>query len=151
MQENKRYSLIVIGTGIPGLSTALTWSKIYSLKKHPVLILEKNSIPGGCVTTFARKGYHFDTTRIIPDISELLHFFEIDIPLGEFENYYARLFLANPKERTTKIIPIAASRDDFEQMMIKKYPAEKQKIKKFFYYCSKLHNELQFLKTEPKW
>ena len=151
LKEGKRYNLIIIGAGITGLSTALAWNKVYSPKKNKVLILEKNTIPGGCVTTFARKGYRFDTTQIIPDVSDLLQFFDVDIPLCKFENYYARLFLANPTDVSSKIIPIPSSHEQFEKMMIERYPDEKNKIKAFFNYCQQMHHELTFLKTEPKW
>ena len=75
MSEPRKYSLIVIGAGISGLSTALAWMRVYSPREHPVLVLEKNAVPGGCVSTFARGGYRFDTTQIIPDVSDLLRFF----------------------------------------------------------------------------
>ncbi len=149
--SKKKYSLIVIGAGITGLSTALAWTKVYSIADKPVLILEKNAMPGGCVTTFAREGYRFDTTQIIPDVFDGLKFFKIDIPLLKFDNYYARLFVADTKETKSKIFIIPSTVKDFEQIIIEKYPEEKAKIKSFFNYCFQMHRELRYLKTEPKW
>lgn len=146
-----RYSLIIIGAGITGLSTALAWTKVFSVSEKPVLILEKNPIPGGCVTTFARQGFRFDTTQIIPDISNILQFFELEIPLVKFENFYARLFRVNEKDSQVEIVEIPSSVKNFEQMMIGKFPDEKVKIQAFFNYCMQMHDELRFLKTEPKW
>ena len=143
--------MIIIGAGITGLSTALAYSKVYDLKEKPVLILERNSTPGGCVSTFARKGYRFDTTQIIPDVSNILEFFDLDIPLKRFENYYARLFLANTQTKTSKVIPIPSTREDFEKSLIEKYPEDKENISTFFDYCQAMHDELVYLKTEPKW
>ncbi|PKP22536.1 MAG: hypothetical protein CVU05_03535, partial [Bacteroidetes bacterium HGW-Bacteroidetes-21] len=113
------------------------------------LILEKNKIPGGCVTTFARKGFHFDTTQIIPDVSDLLTYFDIDIPLKKFDGYYARLFKADIQTKTAQIIPIPSSHKAFEEMLIERYPEDKKSIQRFFQYCLKMHQELNYLKTEP--
>lgn len=51
-----KYDYIIIGAGMGGLSAANFLAK-YNKK---VLVLEKHSIPGGLVTSFARKGVHFD-------------------------------------------------------------------------------------------
>lgn len=52
-----RYDVIVIGAGNGGLVSALTLQK--AGKK--VLILEKNNVPGGFVTSFVRGRFEFDT------------------------------------------------------------------------------------------
>jgi phytoene dehydrogenase-like protein len=50
------YDYIIIGAGMGGLSAANFLAK-YNKK---VLVLEKHNIPGGLVTSFPRKGVHFD-------------------------------------------------------------------------------------------
>lgn len=50
------YDFIIIGAGMGGLSVANFLAK-YNKK---VLVLEKHNIPGGLVTSFARKDVHFD-------------------------------------------------------------------------------------------
>lgn len=144
------YKIIIIGAGITGLSTGLAWTKVFDPKKDPVLIIEKQAVPGGCVSTFAREGYRFDTVQIIPDVSNILKFFDINIELLKFENYYARLFLANPIKKQVKIIPVASDRQSFEEYLFQNYPEVKKQIALFFDYCIKMHNELRHLKTEPK-
>lgn len=52
----EKYDFIIIGAGMGGLSVANFLAK-YNKK---VLVLEKHHIPGGLVTSFARKGVHFD-------------------------------------------------------------------------------------------
>lgn len=52
----EKFDFIVIGAGMGGLSVANFLAK-YNKK---VLVLEKHYIPGGLVTSFARKGVHFD-------------------------------------------------------------------------------------------
>lgn len=51
-----KYDYIIIGAGMGGLSAANFLAK-YNKK---VLVLEKHNIPGGMVTSFPRKGVHFD-------------------------------------------------------------------------------------------
>jgi phytoene dehydrogenase-like protein len=145
------YSLIVIGAGVTGLSTALAWRKAFPNSTGDVLVVEKNPIVGGCVSTFARKGYRFDTTQIIPDLRDLLDFFEIDIDLVKFEGYYARLFMANSDSGSVRIANIPSSAAAFEKYLTDKYPEDKLEIGKFFKYCIAMHAELGYLKTELKW
>lgn len=147
----KKYSLIVIGGGMTGLSTALAWAKTHDCAKDPVLLLEKEPQTGGCVTTFARKGYRFDTVQIIPDVSDVLKFFEMDeeVELVPYRDKYARLFLADPGKGYCRIYPIASSERDFESALCQRFPREKNRINRFFRYGRKLLDELSELKTEP--
>jgi len=55
-EKMETYDFIVIGAGMGGLSVANFLAK-YNKK---VLVLEKHNIPGGYITSFARKGTHFD-------------------------------------------------------------------------------------------
>lgn len=52
----EQYDYIIIGAGMGGLSAANFLAK-YNKR---VLVLEKHNIPGGLVTSFSRKGVHFD-------------------------------------------------------------------------------------------
>ncbi len=150
MNGEQKYSAIIIGGGMTGLSTGLAWTKVYNPVEKPVLILEKQPVVGGCVASFARKGYRFDTVQIIPDVSDILDFFELDIELTKFRQAYARLFLADPTKKTAKIFPIAADKTSFEEDLIRLFPSDKGGIKSFFTYCSEMHDELRYLKTEPR-
>ncbi|MGA2193446.1 MAG: NAD(P)/FAD-dependent oxidoreductase, partial [Nitrospirota bacterium] len=52
----ERYDAVIIGAGIAGLVTGN-----YLLDKgKSVLILERNPYPGGCASSFERRGYRFD-------------------------------------------------------------------------------------------
>ena len=50
------YDAVVIGAGIGGLSTALYLAKA----GMRVLVVEKHYTPGGCCSSFVKKGYYFD-------------------------------------------------------------------------------------------
>lgn len=52
------YDYIIIGSGLGGLSAGIN----LALNNKKVLILEKNSLPGGLVTTFKRGRFEFDTS-----------------------------------------------------------------------------------------
>ena len=64
MTEEKKYGLIVIGGGMTGLSTALTWALNHDTKKDPVLLIEKEPKTGGYVTSYEREGFLFDTCQM---------------------------------------------------------------------------------------
>jgi phytoene dehydrogenase-like protein len=144
------YKIIIIGGGISGLSTGLAFSKSYNLKENPALIIEKQKTVGGCVTTFARDSYRFDTVQIIPDVKNLLKFFDISTDLVKFDHNYANLYLVNSETESIETIPVAADEENFQSYLCTRYQSDAKKIKRFFRYCNRMHSELKFLKTEPK-
>lgn len=56
-QESSIYDLIVIGSGIGGL----TAGAMVARHKKKVLVLEANYLPGGCCSSYPRKGYIFES------------------------------------------------------------------------------------------
>jgi len=54
--SGKKYSAIIVGGGIAGLTAAAYLSRA----GHKVLLIEKNSECGGLVNSFTRDGFHFD-------------------------------------------------------------------------------------------
>ena len=58
-----KMGLIVIGGGITGLSSALTWAINHDTEQEPVLLIEKEPKTGGFVTSYERKGFLFDTCQ----------------------------------------------------------------------------------------
>jgi len=53
---NEIYDVIIIGTGMGSLTTACLLAK----DGLSVLVLERNLLPGGCVSSYYRKGYVFE-------------------------------------------------------------------------------------------
>lgn len=149
MQETEKVSLIVIGGGITGLSTALTWALNNPVDEKPVLLIEKEPTLGGYVTSFKRQNYLFDTVQIIPDSFDVLDYFGIKIDLKQFEGYYARIFLADTKNQTVKTINIPPGVDAFRAFLLARYPADAKAINRFFEYSLAMWNELYHLKVEP--
>jgi C-3',4' desaturase CrtD len=57
MGNGRTYDLVVIGSGIGGLAAA----GLVAQKGKKVLVLESNYLPGGCCSSYYRKGYVFET------------------------------------------------------------------------------------------
>jgi len=145
----REYGLIIIGAGMTGLSAALAWAETHDLEKEPVLVLEKEPVPGGCVTTFARQGYRFDTVQIIPDISDLLKFYRIPLDLAAYEGCFARLFLADPSTGKARQYAVPQGKEAFRAYLAGLFPGEEERLARFFAYGQALLDELEYLKTEP--
>ena len=79
MNDVNKYGLIVVGGGITGLSSALTWALNHDVKKEPVLLIEKEPKTGGYVTSYERGGFLFDTCQMIPNIFDILDYLRIEI------------------------------------------------------------------------
>lgn len=56
--NNKSWDVLVIGSGLAGLSAALTLLN----KNKKVLILERHNVPGGCASSFVRGRFEFETS-----------------------------------------------------------------------------------------
>lgn len=142
-----KYSLVIIGGGIVGLSAAIAWAKNRDTSEFPVLLIEKQPIVGGMVTSFKRNGFLFDTAQLIPSPLELFRYLQIECELKEFNNYFARIFLVN-NFKTTEI-QIPSGYDEFRTMLLNRYPTQSNSIKRFFDYSKKMFEELRYLKLEP--
>lgn len=82
MANPKRYDAIIIGAGMAGL----TAGGILARKGWKVLLLEKESQPGGYVVSFKRRGYTFDATgSFIGGCQEGGEFYQILRELGSHE------------------------------------------------------------------
>ncbi|QSA99090.1 NAD(P)/FAD-dependent oxidoreductase [Methylococcus sp. EFPC2] len=55
--KRERYDVVVIGSGIAGLSAAALLAKA----GKSVLVVERHTVPGGCAHGFARRRYRFDS------------------------------------------------------------------------------------------
>jgi len=79
------YDYIIVGAGLGGLSSAL--NLVFNNKK--VLVLEKNNLPGGLVSTFKKGRFEFDSTLFhlfnygnenhIGELKQLFEKYDLDI------------------------------------------------------------------------
>ena len=84
LNDKQRTRIVVIGAGIGGLTTAALLAR----RGYSVLVLEQAAVPGGCASTFKRRGFTFDVgaTQVAGLEPGGIHhqiFQELDIPLPE--------------------------------------------------------------------
>ena len=134
-RDPKDYPVVVIGSGIGGLASAVYLSKA----GFPVTVLEQHSIPGGYATAFQRGGFSFDVS---------LHFF------GLQESMYQELGIDGKVER----IPIyqtfrtvskdsditipELSEEDYIEFICNIFSREQQGIRNYYEYCVAVYDEL---------
>jgi phytoene dehydrogenase-like protein len=147
--DKTKKSLIVIGAGITGLSTGVTWTMYHDVASEPVLIIEKQPKTGGYVTSYERQGFQFDTCQMIPNISELLDFFGIHMDLKEYKGYYMRIFLVDTTTDRVRSIDLPSGFGDFKNELMQKYPNNAGEIEHFLDYSRAMYLELFKLKVEP--
>ncbi len=80
--KDKSSRVIVVGAGIGGLTAGALLAK----RGYPVLVLDQALVPGGCASTFQRRGFTFDVgaTQVAGLEPGGIHqriFAELDIPL----------------------------------------------------------------------
>lgn len=143
-----KYDAIVIGAGLGGLTAGAKLAK----EGKEVLLIEQHSKPGGCATTFRRKGFIVEVglhemdgldkgdpkTDIFQDLGVFDNVDFVRVP--EFYRY------ANP--RVDIVIP-----DDYQKaidVLVKRFPHEAKGIRKFFKVILSLRKEMNKLPRE-KW
>lgn len=141
-------TVVIIGAGITGLSAGISWAKNNNCKEKPVLIIEKQPIVGGFVTSFKRDGFLFDTSQLIPDPHHLFDYLGIEIELKKFNDSFAKLFLIDNNTNQLKQIPIPSGFDAFTKMLIERYPQEKRNIIFMMDHIRKMFKEIDYLKVE---
>ncbi len=140
----KKYSLIVIGAGVSGLSAAIAW---LSCKKGPVLVVEKEPVPGGCIASFRRQGYLFETVQLIPEMGELIDWLGISCPLKPYTGTLSTLYLA--ENGAARPFAIPAGIGEFERKLAETWPDDAAALRRFFDWCAAIHEELSYLTVEP--
>ena len=119
--QPKTYDVIIVGSGMAGLTSGAYLSK----DKHSVLIIEKDETFGGLLGAFEVKGHWVDKgARGIIDsgiITPMLKQLDMDIP-----------FTKNPIKMTLKDVSMdflsVASLDDYEKVLKISFPNEHKAI-----------------------
>ncbi|WP_238883821.1 NAD(P)/FAD-dependent oxidoreductase [Clostridium sp. YIM B02551] len=131
-----KYDAIIVGAGMGGLSTAAFLAK----EGKKVLVIEKHDKPGGFITSFQRKGCHFDIgleglmeLSENGDITGFLKYFGVSVEtvkrtekLRVFTGYKDYVFNS------------ATLKSDF----IKQFPHEEEAINNFFNLNEKILSEM---------
>ena len=147
--DTSEKDLIIIGAGINGFSAGLAYALHSDFKKKQVLIVEKNPISGGYVTTFTRKGYQFDTCQMISNVSDILEHFGVTIDFHEFSQDFVKVFRVDPITDKVKTFELFTGGQAFEEQLISLFPAEADKLRKLFDYSLAMFREIYGLKYAP--
>lgn len=137
METNKKYDIVIIGSGLGGLVSAIILAK----EGKSVCVLEKNNQYGGNLQTFVRDKTIFDTgIHYIGGLSEGQNLYKYFSYIGIMEH----LHLKKMDEDAFDVIsfdddkteyPYAQGYDNFIRQLVKFFPEEEETIKA---YCEKL-------------
>ena len=146
MTNGTHKDLIIIGAGINGLSAGLAYALNNDLHQKKVLIVEKNPIAGGYVTSFTRKGFQFDTCQMASQVTDILDYFGIALDFQEYQRDFIRICRVDPTTGKTKVFELYSGEGTFEEQFIRYFPGEAEKLRKLFGYSEKMFHEIYRLK-----
>lgn len=133
--QGQQYDVIVIGSGIGGLTTAVMLSR--AGKK--VLVLEQHDQAGGCCHTFYEKGYEFDTgIHYIGELrnNTLMRFLLQQLTAGQLQwtdldEAYDIVLLGDPDSPTgVEKFPMVSGKKEFVDTLAEFFPDERKAIEK---------------------
>lgn len=149
-----KYDVVVIGAGLAGLSCGAFLAK----GGKRVKVFERNQVPGGCCTTFQRKGFKFDSGP----------FYCRDVEPGdqvydeEARPIYETIDALNIRKevqfyQTDKMryifsdgpMNIPTTMNEAIRMLSEKFPHERQGIKNLFRVCTEIKNAVNQHSTSP--
>ncbi len=142
-----QHSLVIVGGGLCGLAAGIAWAQ--RRPGEPVVLVEKQPHTGGYVTTYRRKRFRFDTSQMMPDVSDLLALLGVELPLRRFEGYSMRIFLVDPATGERRVLEIPASLDGLRRMLIERHPHQAGPVNRFLDHSRGMYEELQHLHVEP--
>lgn len=142
------YDYIVVGAGLGGLASALN----LVLNNKKVLVLEKNSLPGGLVSTFKKGRFEFDTTLYdlynygdkdkVGELQEIFKKLEIDVDTKTVP-FNSRVKIVNAKED----YEIKGSFEEFGALLEEMRSGSVEPIKHFIKVTKEIHDALEELKS----
>jgi len=137
------YDLIIIGSGISGLTTGLLWQK--NVPDSKILILEKEPYPGGYVTSYVRDGYVFETTQLFPDVIAIMDYIGLKLDLKQYSGNFMRRLVVHDNDTQEYHLPAGA--ENLKNYLKKQFPEDAGKIGKMMDYSIGLFSQLRKLKA----
>jgi phytoene dehydrogenase-like protein len=126
----KDIDVIIIGGGLGGLTAGAKLSR----EGKKVLLIEQHTVPGGCATTFRRKGFTVEAglhemDGLDPEDPKMQLIEELDI-MRNLEFVEIPEFYRFRKGSTDIVVPAKSA--DAIRVLVERYPAEEKGIRKFF-------------------
>lgn len=129
-----KYDVIIIGSGLGGLECGVLLSR----RGKSVLVLERSNQPGGCMQSFSRRGFGFDTGLHYVgglDKGQSLHeaFSQLgllSLPWHRMDRLFDRVVLDDEE------FCYSQGRDEFVQTLSEKFPSESRALKQYADYIS---------------
>ncbi|MBN1500969.1 MAG: NAD(P)/FAD-dependent oxidoreductase [Spirochaetes bacterium] len=140
-------NVVVIGAGISGLSAALT-CLIHDSENTNVTVVEKWNRPGGAVTSFKRDDYTFDTCQMMPDISDFIDFFKLNLKTDRINDIFGSLFVADAPNVKIDHFIFPSDFNEFLNRIIDFPDADKDRITAFFRKTSSIFENIRKLKIK---
>jgi all-trans-retinol 13,14-reductase len=126
-REDDEYDVIVVGSGIGGLTCGSLLSKM----GYRVLVLEQHHQVGGYCSSFARKGFIFNAG--VEDVSGLWERGPVTYLLRELGLRKEDMFVRNTAEYVFRGRRIrAGSLEEFMELLSDMFPDERENIRAFF-------------------
>jgi len=129
MEENN--DIIIVGSGLGGLLCA----NILSKNGYKVAVLEKNSIPGGCLQSFKRKRVDFDTgIHYVGSFGEGQRMHKLYKYLGALDSFRLRQLDENGFDRFMlgdTEFAYATGKENFIETLSSSFPNGKEPITNF--------------------
>ncbi len=138
-REENGYDVIIVGSGIGGLTCGALLSK----RGYKVLVLEQHTQVGGYCSSFIRKNFIFNVGVI--DIGGLWKNGPITYLLKQLDLKKEDLFVKNKSIKyilNRKEIPISGELSNTIKTLSEFFPEEKENIKRFFENVKKAYEEV---------
>ena len=132
--------VVIIGSGLGGLSCGVILAK----NGYQVVVLEKNSQPGGCLQCFTRRGVQFETGMHFigsagpgQTLDKLMNYLEIskDVQLSELDPSGYDVVLIDGK-----CYKFAKGRKHFIDQMTSYFPNQRVNLERYFDLVEKVAN-----------
>lgn len=145
--DNKHYDVIIIGTGIGGL----TLGALLASRNKKILLLERHKNIGGYCSGFKRKEFFFDSS---------LHSINGCYKNGSVYNILrkcniiSKVSFLQPKYLCRSIFPdydIRVAQNDYKSFiktLVELFPKEREGLNDFFEMTIKIFNEIKYLETK---
>jgi phytoene dehydrogenase-like protein len=143
-------SITIIGAGLGGLTSGAMLAK----EGYSVTVLEQHTLPGGCASTFKRKGgyrcevglHEMDGVYTSKAIKKVFSYLDIynHVPFVKPEEFYRH------KSDTLDFIMPSSTEEAIKKLKIA-YPAEKKAIEKYFALIKKLHDKIEQIQGASWW